>query len=107
VGRLAGDEFVLVCVDIADFGDVRSVGDRVLESLRAPFHGAKGTHHLSASVGLATSDGLSKTDQLLAVADAAMYTAKRTGKNRIAIPRIEVVARSTSAAGVTRSDGGR
>jgi diguanylate cyclase (GGDEF)-like protein/PAS domain S-box-containing protein len=98
VGRLAGDEFVLVCVDIADLDGVRSVASRVLEGLRAPFHCSTGTHRLTASIGLATSEDNRGTDQLLAAADAAMYTAKRTGKDRIATPRIEELARSTRSA---------
>ena len=83
VGRLGGDEFAIVCTDIADSHDLGAVADRVLMALRAPFLLPSGAFTISASIGLATADGRTSAEQLLAAADTAMYSAKRAGRDRI------------------------
>jgi diguanylate cyclase (GGDEF)-like protein len=76
VGRIGGDEFLIVCPGIADsesafrlscrYSEV--VGDRWPSGLRA---------EPMLSVGVAyTASGQISPDQLVAAADAAMYRAK-------------------------------
>lgn len=82
LGRWGGEEFVLLLL-----GDVRRAL-AVAEALRARVaeHQSHDPGHpcaISISAGVATIDdrGL---DAAIAAADAAMYQAKRTGKNRVA-----------------------
>lgn len=85
VGRLGGDEFVVICADV----DAEAV-DRVVERLHAalsePLTGRAHGVRVTCSVGVALhSDGASPLPELMIErADAAMYEAKRAGKNRTA-----------------------
>lgn len=84
VARLAGDEFVIVLNDVSDSEDAARVATKVVEVLGAPYSVNGSTVDcVSASVGIALcpSDA-SSADALLRAADAAMYVAKRSGKNR-------------------------
>lgn len=84
VARLAGDEFVIILNDVRMIEDATRVAAKVVETLGAPFE-VKGRliTSISASVGIALypADATS-ADGLLRAADAAMYKAKRSGKNR-------------------------
>jgi diguanylate cyclase (GGDEF)-like protein/PAS domain S-box-containing protein len=79
VGRIGGDEFLLVCPGVPDTSTAFALAFRVADALggRVPADGsAPGP---SASVGVAhTEAGMATPDQLIAAADAAMYQAKRT-----------------------------
>ena len=79
VARPGGDEFVLVCVDVAGAeGRAEELRERVVEALRHPL--ALGEHEvpLEAAVGLACfPDDAPDAQQLLEAADRAMYARKR------------------------------
>jgi len=94
VGRLGGDEFAIICTDLIDEADLGAVADRVLKSLREPFLLPSGSFTISASIGLATAEGHSTGEQLLAAADAAMYTAKRAGRDRVTVTDAQQQARA-------------
>jgi diguanylate cyclase (GGDEF)-like protein len=73
--RLAGDEFVLLWDHYP--ADLSAVAAALLHALGQPVSVAGERHHPAASLGLAVrTPALTGTD-LLAAADAAMYTAKR------------------------------
>lgn len=57
--------------------------DRVLAAITAPIKVGVHSVNISASIGIALypRDG-TKADDLLLLADQAMYEAKRTGRNR-------------------------
>jgi diguanylate cyclase (GGDEF)-like protein len=82
--RLAGDEFI-VLLDTARLDCApKLVAERLLEALRAPYPlSSAGGREVSttASVGIA-SGRLQGADALLVDADAAMYAAKASGKDR-------------------------
>jgi diguanylate cyclase len=84
--RFGGDEFVLVCEDVADIEDAVAVAERVINALSLPFD-LDGSHaHVAASVGIAiTADPDASPDDLLRDADAAMYRAKEAGGGRWSI----------------------
>ena len=84
VGRLGGDEFLGVLVVRPGSGvDLDAVCDRVLAALAEPFVVDGTTVHVSASIGVAAAaPGGFETDELLRRADAALYTAKRSGRGR-------------------------
>ena len=84
VARLGGDEFVVLLADIEDETECVSVLNRILTSLSNPYTVAGVTEtgiSVSAGVTLFPADNRDP-DTLLRHADQAMYTAKRSGKNR-------------------------
>jgi len=82
VGRFGGGEFVAVVPGLP--GDtVLAMANRLEEAVvgvRTPIEG--GPETISLSLGVATSEGCSDLDDLLAAADAALYQAKREGRER-------------------------
>jgi diguanylate cyclase (GGDEF)-like protein len=85
VGRFGGDEFVIVCEDLAEEDGACDIADRVLEQFAAPFPTPAGDRLLSASIGVVTCgvDSLMEAEALIRGADRAMYRAKMEGKARI------------------------
>ena len=79
VARIGGDEFCAILPAVADADAVRAVAERMLAALA----GASG---VTASIGIALfPDHGAAGDELLRVADAAMYRVKGEGRNAIAI----------------------
>ncbi len=76
IGRIGGDEFVVVCEDVDEDAAV-AVGRRLHDAIREPLNAGGYEHRLSASIGIAL--GLEDPDTLLEHADAASYTAKAGG----------------------------
>ena len=85
VGRFGGDEFVAVIEDVAGPAELLALGDRVLAAVRAPL--ALGDRELlpTISLGLALAGDNAEADALVHDADAAMYRAKRRGRDRFEI----------------------
>lgn len=83
--RVGGDEFLLILGGVQDERVVARVAGRVLSTLSRPID--CGGKHMSvgASIGVGMfPDHADTPDTLRRLADAAMYVAKRTGKNRYA-----------------------
>jgi diguanylate cyclase (GGDEF)-like protein len=86
VGRLGGDEFVVVLEDIDSEGEAEQIAHRLAAAVQPPFELSVSLPPVSASVGLAIYPRCGDSaGALLEVADAAMYTAKRSGKARAAV----------------------
>jgi diguanylate cyclase (GGDEF)-like protein/PAS domain S-box-containing protein len=82
VGRLAGDEFAVLCEDVTGVADLEIIADRILSALASPVELASPVS-IGGSIGLAVSGpGIDDADQLLNSADLAMYVAKRGGPGR-------------------------
>lgn len=83
IARFGGDEFVIVLGMVDNAATAREVAGRVVESLCQPIPLAEGaTAQIGASVGIAMCCTGSETlNDLLKKADAALYAAKREGKN--------------------------
>jgi diguanylate cyclase (GGDEF)-like protein len=83
IARFGGDEFVIVLGQVDDAAAAREVASRVVDSLCQPIPlAAGGTAQIGASVGIAMCcAGKDTLDDLLKKADAALYAAKREGKN--------------------------
>lgn len=83
IARFGGDEFVIVLEQVDNAEAAREVASRVVESLSQPVPLASGgTAQIGASVGIAMCCSSGETlDDLLRKADAALYAAKRDGKN--------------------------
>lgn len=80
VGRVGGDEFVVLVDPNGPGSGPRAVSERILHDLREPFDVAGRPYTVTASVGLASGVWPS-ADALLRDADVAMYQAKAAGKN--------------------------
>ena len=86
VARLAGDEFVLLLEHVVQPESACKVAQRVLESLEQPMQVAGRELRISASVGIALAGGdCESADRILHDADAALYRAKSTGRNRFVL----------------------
>jgi diguanylate cyclase (GGDEF)-like protein len=92
LGRLGGDEFIVVADCIPPNAAPELICQRLLAAFEEPFdlqaYGYS-TIQITASVGMATGSHLSVED-ILKRADIAMYRAKRDGKNRFVSFEIEM-----------------
>lgn len=86
VARLGGDEFALVLAALAYPGAAEVVARKVIAQMARPMRVEGLDLVVTASIGISVypKDG-SDAAVLLAAADAAMYRAKRAGRNGYAI----------------------
>lgn len=82
VGRLGGDEFIVLLRALADDNDAKEVAENLLRVFRDPFLIDGKELILTLSIGIVTypENGSSASD-LLRHADAAMYQSKLSGRN--------------------------
>ncbi len=84
--RLGGDEFVILLDRIQVGSDVMFVAERIHEQLAKPFELEGHKVVVTASIGIAVSDGrYDDAEDVLRDADTAMYRAKAAGKARHAL----------------------
>ena len=83
IARAGGDEFVVVCPATSPTDAIR-LAERLVSSLREPLVVDGREIVLSASSGVAFATAESTVDTLLRDADIAMYTAKESGRDRVA-----------------------
>ncbi|WP_292428784.1 EAL domain-containing protein [Methylobacter sp.] len=82
VARLSGDEFTIMQEKTNCQDDMNILCDRILESMKQPFQIMGREVFITASIGTAICpNDDSESTGLLAKADAAMYEAKRSGRN--------------------------
>ncbi len=81
VGRVGGDEFVVVCPGVGSETRAREIADRFATALKGPVTIGDLVIEPTASVGVAFAPPGSTTnaDELIAQADTAMYQSKRVG----------------------------
>jgi diguanylate cyclase (GGDEF)-like protein len=91
IGRMGGDEFVVLIDGAPLQATPEMVADRLLEVMRQPFEleGATMPLIVNTSIGIASGDRASPGD-LLRDADVALYQAKAAGKNRYEIFHAEM-----------------
>jgi diguanylate cyclase (GGDEF)-like protein len=84
IGRYGGEEFVVI-LSSADAAAATPIAQRILERVAdVRVHGYGAPIGVTCSIGIATSDTLGIWGEpLLAQADAAVYVAKRSGRNKI------------------------
>ncbi|HEX8805921.1 MAG TPA: EAL domain-containing protein [Candidatus Aquilonibacter sp.] len=82
IGRMGGDEFVVLLTDCRDADHVRDVGERILAIVSEPFLLDEYEQYISTSIGIAVYPEDGRDDQtLIKNADIAMYRAKDRGRN--------------------------
>jgi len=86
VGRMGGEEFAIFLPGVG-LDQVTMVAERIRASVEnVRFEAADGmVHPLTLSVGGALSTGSETAIDLIHIADARMYQAKRAGRNRVVI----------------------
>lgn len=83
--RWGGDEFAIL-LEGADSNATRRVAEMVLERVRAqPVPFTRGQLIASVSIGAANASSASPGIDLFAIADKALYEAKRAGRNRLQV----------------------
>ena len=80
VARLAGDEFVVVCPDVASYRDATFIAQRLQEALAPPIHLKEDNVFVAASIGIAMAASDCDAEKLIGSADIAMYEAKTGGR---------------------------
>jgi len=81
IAHLGGDEFIIVLQSARSVQDAEGRAQQILETLSEPIlYGEKGLH-VSVSIGIAEDGDCDSIEDLLGHADAAMYKAKKSGKN--------------------------
>lgn len=86
VARIGGDEFAILVDGIGTAADAEVVARRVSEHLSVPIRIGMSSVPVTASIGIAIGQpDRVAVDGLLIHADKAMYLAKRSGKNRLAV----------------------
>ena len=83
LARLGGDEFAVVQPGLAGSEGAAALAQRLMKTLAGPFVLAGQEVHISASIGIALSEGEPDgADELIRKADLALYKAKREGRGR-------------------------
>lgn len=82
VGRLGGDEFLMVFPDLTNTADADGVADKIIDLMSRSVDLQGHELHASASIGIAIYPRDATTlDALMRHADTAMYQAKASGRN--------------------------
>lgn len=82
VYRVGGDEFILIMKDCDDMAKAVDVGKKIVAQMSRPMTYENHQFNIGASVGVAISGRIpTSPHRLIAHADAALYAAKREGRN--------------------------
>jgi diguanylate cyclase (GGDEF)-like protein len=76
VGRLGGDEFLVICPGVANERDAYDLGERLRRALHGIVRLESSAISFQASIGVVWSDEETSVDALIARADGAMYATK-------------------------------
>lgn len=105
VARLGGDEFVVLLEGLASEGDeaalyANHVGQKILQTLNAPYPLGGFPYHNTPSIGITLFRGHDeRIEDILKRADLAMYQAKAAGRNTVRFfdPHMQSVVLQRSA----------
>jgi len=86
IGRLAGDEFVVLVEGASLTAGVEDIAERILDVLTVPFEIAASDTPLEVTASIGIAEGArTQPGELLRDADIALYQAKSAGKHRAVI----------------------
>ena len=96
VARVGGDEFVIILENLTRFEDMILVADKILQRFSTPTMAAGIACDVGCSVGIATGpDDSNSADELVKMADTAMYLAKTSGKQQYRIYSQDCIGKET------------
>lgn len=82
ISRLGGDEFTVLLNNISSEDNAAATAERILEAMKDSFHVEGHEITVTPSVGIAIAPrDASTVEELLKLADTAMYHAKKAGRN--------------------------
>jgi len=95
VARFGGDEFMVLCKGVAGESDAVRLAGRLREAISVPYsvEGLEITPSASIGVVVTPARGELEAESLLRDADTAMYQAKESGRDRVAVFGLEARAR--------------
>lgn len=83
VGRMGGDEFVVVLMGVHDEQNARMVAEQVRAAVAKPMLIGDVVVQVTLSIGTALAEPGDTSEDVLAKADRALYAAKNTGRDRV------------------------
>jgi diguanylate cyclase (GGDEF)-like protein/PAS domain S-box-containing protein len=90
VGRIGGDEFVIVLDQCPDEEILVSVAENVQKAASGPVRTHSGKKvRVTVSVGAVLAASTTDTDDALSRSDHALYRAKRAGRNQVALESVD------------------
>ncbi len=83
IGRLGGDEFLIILPDLDDRGELGDLAQRIIQMVSQPYSIEGARAIIGTSIGIATApyDGLD-AEALTSAADLALYSAKGGGRGQ-------------------------
>ncbi|QSZ41075.1 diguanylate cyclase [Sulfurimonas aquatica] len=82
VGRISGDEFVILLTEIASHDEPGIMAERIIKTVSSPIKIKDSVCNIGVSIGISLyPEHSSDLDELLILADKAMYHVKHFGKN--------------------------
>lgn len=99
VARVGGDEFVIVCHDLAMPSEAEDIAQNIIDLLEKPFQLENVRGFVSASIGIAYFTSETDTpEEILRLADLAMYDSKNQDRGRYTLysESLGIVAKSRS-----------
>ncbi|HUY11265.1 MAG TPA: diguanylate cyclase [Candidatus Dormibacteraeota bacterium] len=106
IARFGGDEFVILQPVVEGAADAADLARKIGEALATPIVIEGVEHRVATSIGIALwPEHATDTERLMELADAALYRAKREGRNRSHFAvRPEVTTPRAPDSGAARSD---
>ena len=83
VGRLGGDEFLVICSATQEADSVSAAAERLAFAVREPILLNGRSHVVTMSIGVAIAQEADTSNDLVQRADLAMYAAKRSGRRKV------------------------
>jgi diguanylate cyclase (GGDEF)-like protein/PAS domain S-box-containing protein len=85
VGRLGGDEFLVICPRVDNPGQALRIAERIAAATTVTIDVGPGAVDLRTSIGVAWTTETLDPDAFIAQADSAMYESKRTGRHGVSL----------------------
>ncbi|MDX2506884.1 MAG: diguanylate cyclase [Gammaproteobacteria bacterium] len=83
IARIGGDEFIVVMESVSNLKDVKSMAEKLKQSLQQSIHWDMHELFITSSIGISLSpDDAMNAEELMKKADYAMYQSKERGRNR-------------------------
>jgi diguanylate cyclase (GGDEF)-like protein len=88
VARIAGDEFAILLEQVKSESQLRELMDEVFAAMKRPFVRGEIEMAITCSAGCVVSDGSEQVDEIMRIADKAMYEAKNQGRARYTVETV-------------------
>ena len=91
VARIAGDEFAVLLHELEQESQLRELMEEVFSAMQRPFKSNEIDIPITCSAGCVLTDGSAHPDEVMRIADKAMYRAKFEGRNRFLVePLVQI-----------------